>query len=207
MTKYEWRKAEKDVYLPKHIELRHLPAQKYITIDGVGNPNQPDFTKHIESLYPIAYGIRMALKRGELGDPFEYTVYPLEGLWTTSDGSRGATLNKDALVYRIMLRQPDIVTPELFAAAQAAAFTKKQNPLMHQVQFDVFPAETVVQGMHIGPFATEGETFAKMTTFAEVNQLTRIPMVDEFQHREIYISDFRKTAPEKLKTLLRFRVE
>ncbi|WP_155286816.1 GyrI-like domain-containing protein [Lacticaseibacillus zhaodongensis] len=206
MSKYEWRKKEKSLYFPKQPEVCDLPAQKYITIDGVGNPNDSDFSEHISALYPVAYGIRMALKRGELGEPFEYTVYPLEGIWTTSDGSRGAALNKDALVYRIMIKQPDRVTSELFTAARDAAFAKKQNPLIQQVQFANFPAEKVVQAMHVGSFDTEGATFAAMESFAEEHHLTRIPMVDDFQHREVYISDFRKTAAEKLKTLLRFKV-
>lgn len=207
MPKYEWRKAEKAAYFPKHPEVRDLPAQKYIIIDGAGNPNTPEFTKHIEALYPIAYGIRMALKNGALGEPFVYTVYPLEGIWTTSDGSRGDSLNKDNLVYRIMIRQPDCVTDALFTSARATAFAKKGNPLMQDVQFTTLPAERVVQAMHIGPFDTEGETFAAMTAFAAANQLTRVPMIDDFQHREIYISDFRKTAAEKLKTLLRFKIQ
>ncbi len=207
MTKYEWRKSEKAVYLPKQVEVRRLAPQKYLTIDGAGNPNTPAFADHIAALYPVAYGIRMALKRGELGDPFEYTVYPLEGLWTTSDGSRGTTLNKDALVYRLMIRQPEQVTEAAFLAARDAALAKKNNPLIRDVRFVTSPAETVVQAVHVGPFDTEGDTFDAMTAFATEQGLRRIPMTDDFQHREIYISDFRKVAPEKLKTCLRFRVE
>lgn len=90
MAKYEWRKAERNLYLPRGIELVDVPSMHFITIDGAGNPNGPEFADRIQSLYGVAYTLRMAAKRGEYGDPFEYTVYPLEGVWTTSDGSRGA---------------------------------------------------------------------------------------------------------------------
>jgi hypothetical protein len=207
MTKYEWRKAEKVRYFPKQPELTTIPASKYIYLEGAGDPNKPNFSADISALYPVAYALRMAFKRGEItGEPFEYTVYPLAGLWTTSDGSRGDKLNKDALVYRIMLRQPAAVTPELFAKYQQQALAKKKNPRIGDVQFAEVPAQTVAQAVHVGPFATEGETFAKLETLIKDADLQR-GQFGGYQHQEIYISDFRKTAPDKLKTLLRLKTK
>lgn len=206
MTKYEWRKAEKARYLPKQPELTTIPAQKIIYLEGAGDPNKPNFADDIAALYPVAYAIRMALKRGEIGAPFEYTVYPLAGFWTTSDGSRGDNLNKDALVYRLMLRQPDTVTADIFTTYQQQALAKKQNPRIGDVRFATLPATRVAQGVHVGPFATEGDTFAELETLLADAGLQRGTFGD-YQHEEVYISDFRKTAPEKLKTLLRLKVK
>lgn len=207
MTKYEWRKAEKTRYLPKQAELTTIPASKYIYLEGAGDPNQPNFSADISALYPVAYALRMAFKRGEIsGEPFEYTVYPLAGLWTTSDGSRGDSLNKDALVYRIMLRQPDAVTPQLFATYQQQALKKKKDPRIGDVRFAEVPAQTVAQAVHVGPFATEGETFAKLEGLLKTAGLSRAQFGD-YQHQEVYISDFRKTAADKLKTLLRLKTK
>lgn len=205
--KYEWRKSEKDIYLPKNIKILDLPEFKYITLAGTGNPNNEDFSTHIQALYPIAYGIRMALKKGELGDPFEYTVYPLEGLWTTSDGSRNENLNKDALVYKIMIRQPNIVTEELFNRVVKNVLAKKENPYFENVKFEQITEGKIIQAMHIGPFDTEIQTFNQISEFMLNNNLEKTTIQKEYQHREIYISDFRRVAPEKLKTVLRYKIK
>lgn len=129
--KHEWRKAEKAWYLPKEPTILTLPRLNFITLEGTGDPNGPLFSEQVGALYSVAYDLRMALKRSELGDPYECVVYPLEGVWTTSDGSRGATLNKAALRYKIMLRQPDRLTVTDFQASVARVTTKKPNPLIH----------------------------------------------------------------------------
>lgn len=121
--KYEWRKAEKQRYLPKQPALLQLPATPYLTIAGAGDPNQPDFAAHIAALYPVAYGIRQQLKQAG----FEDTVYPLEGVWTTRDGSRNENLNKAALVYQLMIRQPDQVTTTQFEQARTTAVRRKKR--------------------------------------------------------------------------------
>lgn len=205
--KFEWRKEEKEIYLPKGIQVLDLPEYNYITITGTGNPNQPDFSEHIQALYPIAYGIRMALKKGQLGDPFEYTVYPLEGVWTTSDGSKNETLNKDALVYKIMIRQPDLATEELFDEIKENVIAKKSNQYFTDVKWESYQDGKVIEAMHTGPFDTEIETFKKMHEFMEENNLERTTLMGDYQHREIYLSDFRKVTPDKLKTVLRYKLK
>lgn len=206
-VKHEWRKAEKLRYFSKQPTIVELPEIKYLTISGLGNPNESPFQERIQTLYPLAYAIRMALKQGQFGKPYEYTVYPLEGIWTTTDGSRGETLNKDALSYKIMIRQPDQVTREMFENALATTKSKKSLPLIDQVQFEVVPATRALQMIHVGPFDSEGETFAKMTAYLAENNLTRTTIMGDYQHREIYLSDFRRVASEKLKTLLQYQLE
>ncbi|MFT4185770.1 MAG: GyrI-like domain-containing protein [Micrococcaceae bacterium] len=139
-------------------------------------------------------------------EPFEYTVYPLEGVWTTSDGSKGEELNKEALVYKIMVRQPEVVTKEMFEEALAKAKTKKPNKYFDKLKFEKYTEGKAVQTIHIGPFDEEPKTFAKLDEFLQENNLKRINTMGEFIHREIYLSDFRRVAPEKRKTVLRYRV-
>jgi len=205
--KHEWRKAEKDWYLSKQPTLLTLPALNFITIEGQGDPNQPDFGEHVAALYPVAYQLRMALKRGELGEPYEYTVYPLEGVWTTTDGSRGADLNKAALKYKIMLRQPDRLTATDFAQALAAVQAKKTNPYFDHLSWEIYAEGQVLQTIHQGPFDNEPATFAQLQTVLTEQNLQVIPTMGDYWHREIYLTDARRTAPERAKTLLRYRVQ
>lgn len=114
--KHEWRKHKKDIYIPKKKpEIIDVQEFKYITITGKGNPNEDEFANKVEVLYSLAYAIKMMPKKGYIPDGyFEYAVYPLEGLWDlTDEGKRLKELNKDCLVYKIMIRQPDFVTEEV----------------------------------------------------------------------------------------------
>lgn len=205
--KHEWRKAEKGWYLSKQPTLLTLPALNFITIEGQGDPNQPDFGEHVAALYPVAYQLRMALKRGELGEPYEYTVYPLEGVWTTTDGSRGVDLNKAALKYKIMLRQPDRLTATDFDQAVATVQAKKTNPYFGQLNWETYAEGQVLQTIHQGPFDDEPATFAQLQKVLTEQNLQVIPTMGDYWHREIYLTDARRTAPERAKTLLRYRVK
>jgi len=205
-VKHEWRKAEKAWYLPKQPTRLMLPALNFITLAGTGDPNQPQFSEQVGALYPVAYDLRMALKRGELGTPYEYTVYPLEGVWTTDDGSKGADLNKSALRYKIMLRQPDCLTEQDFQESLARVMAKKQNPWFAALKWETFEEGQVLQTMHHGPFDDEPATFAQLQTVLAAEHLKVIPTMGDYWHREIYLTDARRTAPEKAKTVLRYRV-
>ena len=204
--KHEWRKAEKAWYLPKQPTILNLPRLNFITLEGTGDPNEPQFGEQVGALYPVAYDLRMALKRGDLGTPYEYTVYPLEGVWTTDDGSRGVTLNKAALHYKIMLRQPDRLTEADFQASLARVMAKKQNPWFADLKWEPFEEGQVLQTIHQGPFDDEPTTFAQLQDVLDQKQLKIIPTMGDYWHREIYLTDARRTAPEKAKTVLRYRV-
>ncbi|WP_125708714.1 GyrI-like domain-containing protein [Lacticaseibacillus porcinae] len=200
-----WRQTDKQLYFPKGVAQLTLPATNYIALTGVGDPNQPAFSDDIQTLYPLAYAIRALLKNAD--DPYVYSVYPLEGVWTTTDGSRGANLNKAALAYRLMIKQPDQVTPAIFAEAQAIAMAKKGLPKLKAVTFEQLPKAEVVQAIHVGSFDTESETFAQMDAYLTAHQLRRVPIIADYWHREVYLSDFRRVAAAKRKTLLRYRIE
>lgn len=140
-------------------------------------------------------------------EPYEYTVYPLEGVWTTTDGSRGAELNKEALAYTLMLRQPEQTTRALFDRAVERAEAKKPNPYLGQLAFEEYEEGAAVQAIHTGSFDTESETFAQLQSYLDAHGLTRLPIIGEYWHREIYLSDFRRVPPDRRKTLLRYRVQ
>ncbi|WP_313509285.1 GyrI-like domain-containing protein [Enterococcus sp.] len=204
--KYEWRKQEKDVYLPKKPGVLMLPAYNFISISSQGDPNRPAFSQQIEALYSVAYSIRMGLKKGTIGTtPFEYTVYPLEGVWTTANKPDGP-VRKDELIYKIMLRQPDQVTEDMFQEQLMQVKKKKDNPFLDQLIFERYEEGLVLQALHVGSFDTEAATFAQMAEVLQQAHLAMRPTMDSFQHREIYLTDPRKTAPEKAKTVLRWAV-
>jgi hypothetical protein len=130
--KYEWRKKEKEIYLPqKKPVLIDIPRYKYYTIQGAGNPNSSFFGEYIEALYATSYAIRMSYKKGlEPEDFYEYIVYPLEGIWDISEKAKQSfdgTLDKNALVFTLMIRQPDFVSNEFAETAKKWAMKKKKN--------------------------------------------------------------------------------
>ena len=134
---------------------------------------------------------------------FEYTVFPLEGHWDLDEEGRKLDyLNKDHLVYKLMIRQPDFVTEQLFQYAVNTVKQKKTNIQLDNVQFEFITEGICVQAMHVGSYDDEPKTFELMEQFCLQNNLKRA----EKTHKEIYISDIRKTSPEKLKTVLRYKV-
>lgn len=204
--KYEWRKKEKEYYMPKEKpQIVEIPSFKYLTIKGQGNPNSEGFKKHIEVLYSLSYAIRMMPKKGINPEGyFEYTVYPLEGIWDlTEKGRKSETLDKDELVYTLMIRQPYFVNKEVVSMAMDIAKKKICNDLLNKVEFTSLEDGLCVQMLHIGPYDDEPRTFSIMQEFIDKENLK----IKTKAHKEIYLSDFRKVEASKLKTVLRYRVE
>jgi hypothetical protein len=204
--KYEWKKAEKQLYLPKTIpELITIPKQKFFMLKGKGNPNSDSFAEKISVLYSLAYAIRMMPKQGYIPDGyFEYTVYPLEGLWDlTEEGRNSEILNKNELLYTVMIRQPDFVTPSVVEKAFEIVRKKKPHPLLDEVTFEMLEDGLSVQVLHLGSYDNEPQSFKLMNEFIANHNLEKRALV----HREIYLSDARKVQPDKLKTVLRYMVE
>ncbi|MFD1032309.1 GyrI-like domain-containing protein [Metaplanococcus flavidus] len=204
--KHEWRKAEKELYLPPTSPvLIEVPKQRFFAIQGKGDPNEADFAKRIEVLYSLAYTIRMMPKNGFIPPGYyEYTVYPLEAVWSlTEKGQKLNTLDKSELLYTLMIRQPDFADNGTILKAFEMAGRKKHNELLNEVVFEEFEEGLAVQILHEGPFDDEPASFEKIDLFLEENDLQR----SSKKHKEIYLNDFRKTAPAKLKTVLRCKVE
>lgn len=205
--KHEWRKKEKELYLPKQkpMELT-VPKQKFYTITGKGNPNSELFGEHIAALYAMSYGIRMMPKNGFTPDGYmEYTVYPLEGIWTLDkeDVQEDGSFSKDDLIYKIMIRQPDFVTADLALLNKEQVSKKKPNQENEHVQFEELEDGHSVQMLHLGSYDDEPASFKQMDQYCKENGLVRRTLA----HKEIYLTDARKTETEKMKTVLRYFVE
>lgn len=206
--KHEWRKKEKELYLPKtKPEVIHIPEFRFLTISGEGNPNSEFFSEYIGALYAVSYPIKMTLKKRSKPYGYsDYTVYPLEGVWDINEEAKkifNGTINKDDLVFKLMIRQPDFVTEDFALEMLEMTKRKKENKLLGQVRFESITEGKCVQMMHIGSYDNEPDSFEVMEAFAETENLNRVSKM----HREIYLSDFRKVNEEKLKTVLRFQVK
>jgi hypothetical protein len=206
--KHEWRKKEKAVYLPKSKpEIIDVSEYQFVSIRGEGSPNSPIFSEYIAALYSLSYAIKMTLKKVEnppqnYGD---YTVYPLEGVWDINEAAKKnftGTINKEDLTFTLMIRQPDFVNQTFFEEMLALVKKKKPHRLLDELKFEKIREGKCIQILHIGSYDKESESFNLMEAFAVEQNLTRASKV----HREIYLSDFRKVAEEKLKTVLRFKV-
>lgn len=205
--KHEWRKAEKNFYLPKKKpEKITIPSFNFFAIEGQGNPNDEFFGEYIGVLYSLSYAVKMSHKSGKAPKNFfDYTVYPLEGVWDISEEGKknyDGKLDKDQLIFNLMIRQPEFVTPEF--AAEILERTKKKKPhdLLENVNFITIEEGPCVQMKHVGSYDDEPASFAMMEDYCDSNGLTRLSKI----HREIYLSDARKTEPDKLKTVLRFKI-
>lgn len=205
--KYEWRKMEKNFYLPKKKPgIIEIPKFNFFSVSGKGNPNDEFFKEYIGVLYSLSYAVRMSPKNGYAPDGYyEYTVFPLEGVWDISEEAKKnfSELNKDDFVFDMMIRQPDFVDETY--AEKIIQITKKNKPheLLDEVKFVSIEEGKCVQMMHMGSYDSEPESFKMMAEFTSEQGFKR----SSKKHREIYLSDPRRANPEKLKTVLRFRIE
>lgn len=204
MKKVDYKKDFKSLYLPKtQPEVLVIPEVTYLMIKGEGNPNEEEFAQCVEALYTLSYLVKMSYKNSDVPDGYyEYKVFPLEGIWDLIDRTKSST-DKNNLKYTIMIRQPDFLTKELFEQFLEVAEKKKKNLKLQEVMLDKLEEGLCVQIMHIGPFEEEPISFKKMEEFCEHAGYRRSSKM----HREIYLSDPRKTTPDKMKTVLRFNID
>ena len=202
--KQEWKKVHKDLYgIKAQPVLLDVPEQSFIMLDGEGNPNAADFSERVGALYGLAYAVKMNYKKSAAGQAVDdFAVYPLEGVWRQKTAGADK-LDKDNLAYTIMIAQPDFITPEMWQDALAKTRIKKPNPLYEEVRFERMADGKSVSILHVGRFDDEPASFAKMDNFCQEHGLRR----SSDTHREIYLNNANRTAPEKLKTMLRYAVE
>jgi len=203
--KHEWRKAEKKFYMTKtKPEVCPMPAQQFLTIKGQGNPNTSEFAEKVGALYTVSYALKMMPRKGiEIEGYYDYTVYPLEGFWTMPDNFTGGKIDKNLLIYEIMIKQPDFITEKLVIKAKELSAKKVTESLLTAMNFKTIHEEQVVQILHKGSFDEEYLSFEKIAIFCQENGLSRT----DHGHKEIYLSDFRKVTPDKYKTILRVSVK
>ena len=199
MVKIDCKKELKNLYSSsaEKVEVVELPQMNFLMIDGEGDPNtSQSFQDAIDVLYPLSYTLKFIIKRGEIG--IDYGVLPLEGLWWADDMSSFSVDNKENWKWTLMIMQPELVKKEMVATAIEEVRKKKKPVALPLVIFESFAEGKVGQIMHIGPFSEEGPTVEKLHSFIKVSGSQRIG-----KHHEIYLSDIRRAAPEKWKTIIR----
>lgn len=179
-----------------------LDEVHYISICGKGDPSGAGFSEHVQALYASAYVLKFMCKASGR----DFAVAKLEGLWDFDEKKHSRISMSDAPLkiprsewnYRLMIRLPDYVNQEMVKQATEIAIEKKQLAQAKHVEYFILKEGKVVQMLHTGPFSDEPETLLKMQVFIEQHKFSK-----NGTHHEIYLSDFRKTPPEKLRTILR----
>lgn len=202
---FDYKKEYKEYYLPKQKpQIVEIPSMNYIAVRGKGNPNEENgaYQQAIGVLYAIAYTLKMSYKTDyKIEGFFEYVVPPLEGFWW-QDGVTGVDYSKkDSFCWISLIRLPDFITKADFDWAVQEASRKKKLDCS-AAEFLTVDEGLCVQIMHIGPYDDEPATVQIMDDYLAANDYVNDISADRMHH-EIYLSDARKTAPEKWKTVIR----
>ena len=206
MKKIDFKKEYKELYRPsvKKESMVNVPKMNYLMIDGQGDPNNSiEFENALESLYGLSYTLKFMYKNKEKPKGyFEYVVPPLEGLWWIKEGVPKDLLllqqSKEDWRWTLMIMIPDFYTPDIIKEAKEILKNKKNPASLSKLYVQSLEEGLCVQIMYIGSYSDEMPTIEKMHKFAADNGYKL-----RDKHHEIYLSDPRKTAPEKLKTVLR----
>lgn len=206
---FDYKKEYKEFYMPKNKpEIVNIPSMNYIAVRGQGNPNEPDgaYKQAIGILYAVAYTIKMSrLGKHKIEGYFDYVVPPLEGFWW-QEGVKGIDYtSKETFQWISVIRLPEFVTKEVFDWAVAEASAKKDMDCS-KAEFLTVEEGLCVQIMHIGAYDDEPATIDIMNQYLE-EQGYENDITDERLHHEIYLSDARRVAPEKWKTVIRHPIK
>ena len=206
---FDFKKEYKEFYLPKkNPTIVKIPKMNYLAVRGKGNPNDPEgeYIKSIQLLYGIAYTLKMSYKSDyKIEGFFEYVVPPLEGFWWQDDVESVDYTNKSAFSWISVIRLPDFISKADFDWAVQTA-TKKKKLDCSSAEYLTIDEGLCVQIMHIGSFDNEPATVALMDTYLEQNGYVNDINKDRLHH-EIYMSDARKVAPEKWKTVIKHPIK
>lgn len=206
---FDFKKEYKEFYLPKKKPtIVKVPKMNYLAVRGQGDPNDPEgeYIKSIQLLYGIAYTLKMSYRSDyKIEGFFEYVVPPLEGFWWQDDVESVDYTNKSAFSWISVIRLPDFISKADFDWAVETA-TKKKKLDCSSAEYLTLDEGLCVQIMHIGSFDNEPATVALMDTYLEQNGYVNDINKDRLHH-EIYMSDARKVAPEKWKTVIRHPIK
>lgn len=197
MDKTDFKKTLKTLYQPsaKQFSVVSVPTMNFLKCDGSGPPGNATYERACTWLYATSYGVKFDSKN-RLGK--DYVVAPLEGLWWADDMSAYTENRRDEWIWTLMIMQPDWITAEMVGCAVEAKRDKLGEPPAG-FRFEPFSEGLCVQIMHVGPYSEEGPTIYKL----HQQYLPENGYIENGEHHEIYISDPRRCAPEKLKTILR----
>ncbi len=198
LTRLDLKRDLKSLYNPsaKSFSVVTPPALNCLMIDGKGDPNlSEDYTNAVEALYAVAYALKFMVKKEQ---HIDYSVMPLEGLWWVPNMADFSMDRRSDWLWTMLIVQPEPVTAELVAEAIRQVQKKKTLPALPKLRFDCLDEGLAAQILYFGAYKDEGSTIARLHQFIAEQGCERAG-----KHHEIYLGDPRKTAPEKLKTVIR----
>jgi hypothetical protein len=197
MKEVDYKREFSELYRQDEtVSLVDVPPFDYLMIDGRGDPNtSPEFAAAIETLYPFCYAIRSRVMESE---DLKFVVMPLEGLWWAEDMEAFDAGEKADWEWTLMIVQPDVVTDDIVDRAREDVRENKDLPALSTVRYETFDEGLAAQTLHVGPFSEEGPTVERVHEFIDENGYAR-----RGAHHEIYLSDMRRTDPERLRTIVR----
>ncbi len=199
MLKRDLKKELKPLYNPgtSKVVTIEVPRFNFWKINGQGDPNTSlAYKEAVEALFSLSYALKFAVKKGPLA--VDYGVMPLEGLWWADDMEAFVRASKDLWYWTAMIMQPEFVTETLVAEVSETVSKKKDLPGLSRIRFEAFEEGRAAQILHIGPFTEEGPTIKKVHDY-----IRSLGHTFRGKHHEIYLSDIRRAAPEKWKTIIR----
>lgn len=197
VVKIDFKKTLKACYQASaSIAVVDVPALNYLMVDGSGDPNMsPEYAQAVEVLFTVSYTAKFKLKKGPAA--VDYAVMPLEGLWWADDPTAFARNDRRDWRWTMMVMQPEVVSDAQLSEAIEAARRKKALPGLEKLRVAAFTEGKCAQLLHLGPFSEEGPAIQRLHDFITANGSLR------GKHHEIYLSDIRRAAPEKWKTIIR----
>jgi len=199
VEKIDFKKELAVLYRPsaKKVVTVDVPAFNFIMTDGQGDPNSSEvFAAAVEALFSVSYTLKFMIKKGPR--QLDYGVLPLEALWSADDPTAFTEGRKDEWCWSAMIMQPEFIDEELYAQAIAQVAKKKPLAALEKLRFESFTEGQAAQTLHLGPFSEEGPTVERVHQFIASEGRTLCG-----RHHEIYLSDIRKAAPAKWKTVIR----
>jgi len=199
MQKVDFKKELKSLYNPsaKIVSTVDVPKMNFLMIDGEGDPNKAkSFGDAVEALYSVSYTLKFMVKKGDM--EIDYGVMPLEALWWADDMESFRQGRKDQWKWTVMIMQPEFITAAMVDETVASVKAKKNPVALDLLRFESFVEGRAAQIMHTGPFSEEGPNIEKVHASIAGHGCRLAGM-----HHEIYLSDIRRAAPEKWKTIIR----
>lgn len=203
MSKLDLKKENKELYNPsaKEVSVIDVPEMNYLMIDGEGDPNtSKEYQDAIEALFSVSFKAKFISKKESSQD---YAVMPLEGLWWVENMEDFDIQDKSNWKWTAMIRQPDFITKNIIEKALKEVEKKKNPPALSRLRFENLHEGLSAQIMHIGPYSEEEPTIEKLHSFIKEKGYELNGSMPGEKHHEIYLSDMRRTKPEKLKTIIR----
>jgi hypothetical protein len=199
VTKIDFKRELRELYMPgRQASLVEVPDMAFLMIDGRGDPNTAaSYREAIEALYAVAYTVKFTVKRLPSGG-IDFTVMPLESLWWSGATTTVNLQDKSGWRWTAMIMQPDPVTYEIAEQARFQVSRKKPLPALKLLRYERFAEGTAAQVMHFGPYSDEGPTIRALHQFIAEQHYNLAG-----KHHEIYLSDPRRSAPDKLRTVVR----